>query len=177
MDFDHMFEERILQLKTQMTMFTLVFINIFDSMYFGFVSFQNKSVAHFLTTFVTFDSSVNLMYMSFQKTWSSKTSGTLFTVKWGTFFVIFHNMFFQVATTWEFLVTKFTLVSIGFRWNWRSVWMHTPFFRKNILEWFQLWSFRFDHFICQNRNHSFGMDFLGYANQNKTEKLLLHECL
>ena len=128
MDFDHMFEEGILQLKTQMTMFTLVFINIFDSMYFGFMSFQNKSVAHFLTTFVTFDSSVNLMYMSFQKTWSSKTSGTLFTVKWGTFFMIFHHVFFQVATTWEFLVTKFTLVSIGFRWNWRSVGMHTPFF-------------------------------------------------
>ena len=104
MDFDHMFEERILQLKTQMTMFTLVFIDIFDSMYFGFVSFQNKSVAHFLTTFVTFDSSVNLMYMSFQKTWSSKTSGTLFTVKWGHFFIIFHHVFFQV---------------LNFHWRWR----------------------------------------------------------
>ena len=148
-----MFEERILQLKTQMTMFTLVFIDIFDSMYFGFVSFQNKSVAHFLTTFVTFDSSVNLMNMSFQKTWSSKTSGTLFTVKWGTFFMIFHYMFFQVATTWKLLVTKFTLVSIGFWWNWRSVGMHTPF-KKIIFEWFQLWSFRFDHFIRQKGNHS-----------------------
>ena len=138
MYFDHMFYESSFEFETQMTVFTLVFIGIFHSMNFGLVSFQDKSVTHLLTTLFTFKSLMNLTYVTFQISRGSKTSGTVLTMKGGSFFMIFHNVFFQIATTSVLFVTKFALKSVSPWWRFFFVWMnrsfvwdHSMFFQEN----------------------------------------------
>ena len=77
-------------------------------------------------------------YVTFQISRSSKTSGTVFTMKRGSFFMILHDMFFQIATTSVLFVTKFALKSIPSGWRFFFIWMncsfvwdHSMFFQEN----------------------------------------------